>query len=260
MTPLSPEMAAAAAASGVFVGFLLAAFGGGGSVLATPLLLYVVGIRDAHLAIGTSSAAVAANAAINLVGHWRGGRVKWPCASVFAVAGLVGAIAGSTLAKAVDGKSLLLAFAFAMAATAFSMLRQPKSAGHGDVTLTPAIAACIAPFGLGAGFASGFFGIGGGFLIVPGLIAATGMPLSFATASSLVAVTLFGVSTAANYAASGWVDWGLAGLLVAGGAAGGLAGLAVAKKLATRALLARRLFAGLVFVVAGYVAWRATTG
>jgi hypothetical protein len=260
MNPLSPEIAAAAAASGAIVGFLLAAFGGGGSVLATPLLLYVVGVKDAHLAIGTSSAAVAANAAVSLVGHWRGGRVKWPCASVFAAAGLAGAVAGSALAKSIDGKSLLLAFAFAMAAIAASMLRQPKSTGDAGVTLTPAIAARVAPLGLGAGLASGFFGIGGGFLIVPGLMAATGMPLSFASASSLVAVTLFGVSTAASYAVSGWVDWSLAALMIAGGAAGGGAGLVVARKLASRALIARRLFAGLVFAVAIYVAWRATTG
>lgn len=256
MIALSPEMAAAAAASGAVVGFLLAAFGGGGSVLATPLLLYVVGVRDAHLAIGTASAAVAANAGINLMGHWRAGRVKWPCAAVFAAAGFIGAFAGSLLAKTIDGQTLLLAFAFAMAAIALSMMRQPKSEGEADVILTPRIAARIAPLGLGAGFASGFFGIGGGFLIVPGLMAATGMPLAFASASSLVSVAVFGLSTAASYALSGWVDWPLAGLLIAGGVVGGLAGLAVARKLAARALLARRLFAGFVLAVAFYVAWR----
>jgi uncharacterized membrane protein YfcA len=91
--------------SGAVVGALLGLFGGGGggggSVLATPLLLYVVGVKDPHVAIGTSAAAVAVNAATNLVGHGRGGRVKWPCATVFAAAGLLGSFMGSSLAKAV---------------------------------------------------------------------------------------------------------------------------------------------------------------
>ncbi|MGE0830017.1 MAG: TSUP family transporter, partial [Hyphomonadaceae bacterium] len=108
--------------------------------------------------------------------------------------------------------------------------------------------------GLLTGFAAGFFGIGGGFLIVPGLMLATGMTMANATASSLVSVTIFGAATAINYAASGLVDWRLAGLLLLGGAVGGIAGLAIAEKLATHALLARRGFAVLVLLVAAYVA------
>jgi uncharacterized membrane protein YfcA len=249
----------AAILSGSVVGLLLAVFGGGGSVLAAPLLLYAVGVRDPHIAIGTSSAAVAANAAFNLFGHWRGGRVKWPCALTFAVAGLGGSFAGSTLAKAISGEHLLLAFAIAMAAIGLSMFRRPRSEGNPDVQLTAKVMLRLAPLGLLTGFAAGFFGIGGGFLIVPGLMLATGMTIANATASSLVSVTIFGAATSLNYAASGLVDWRLAGLLLLGGALGGLVGLAIAKKLATRALLARRGFAGLVLVVAAYVAWRAVS-
>lgn len=242
---------------GALVGYLLAVFGGGGSVLAAPLLLYVVGVRDPHVAIGTSSAAVAANAAVNLIGHWRGGRVKWPCAAVFAAAGLIGSLAGSTLAKAIDGRWLLLAFAVAMAAIALSMLRQPRSEGDPDVRLNLPLVARLAPLGALVGFAAGFFGIGGGFLIVPGLMLAAGMTITNAAASSLVSVALFGAATAANYAVSGLVDWRLAALLLAGGAVGGLAGMRTARALAARAKILRRLFAVLVLVVAGYVAWRA---
>jgi uncharacterized membrane protein YfcA len=86
---------------------------------------------------------------------------------------------------------------------------------------------------------------------------AAGMTMANATASSLVSVTIFGAATSINYAVSGLVDWRLAGLLLLGGALGGIAGLAIAKRLATRALLARRGFAVLVLVVAAYVAWRA---
>lgn len=126
---MSAYMIVSALMSGAVVGALLGLFGGGGSVLATPLLLYVVGVRDPHVAIGTSAAAVAVNAAINLLGHGRGGRVKWPCATVFAGAGLLGSFLGSSLAKAVDGQRLLVFFAAAMAAIALSMLRRPKSVG-----------------------------------------------------------------------------------------------------------------------------------
>jgi uncharacterized membrane protein YfcA len=115
----------------------------------------------------------------------------------------------------------------------------------------------LAPLGLLTGLAAGFFGIGGGFLIVPGLILATGMTMASATASSLLSVALFGTATSANYAISGQVDWGLAGLLLLCGAAGGVAGLFAAKALSARARLARTLFAFLIIAVAAYVAWRA---
>ena len=250
----------AAVLSGVVVGLLLAVFGGGGSVLATPALLYVVGVTDTHMAIGTSAAAVAVSAAVNLVGHARGGRVKWPCASVFAVAGLAGALGGSTLAKQVDGQQLLVLFALAMAAIALSMMRRPKDAGDPLAHISWPMTLRLAPIGLGAGFAAGFFGIGGGFLIVPGLMAATGMTLANAAASSLLSVSLFGAATSANYALSGLVIWPVAGLFIAGGLVGGGLGLRLAGLLATRALLARRLFAGLVLIVAAYVAWQGLVG
>lgn len=245
---------------GAAVGFLLAVFGGGGSVLAAPVLLYLGGVDDPHIAIGTASAAVAANALFNLAGHWRGGRIKWPCATVFAIAGLVGSFAGSSLAKIVDGQHLLLAFAAAMAAIGLSMLRRPATEGDPGVHIDMRLVLRLAPLGLVTGLAAGFFGIGGGFLIVPGLMLATGMTMAHAAASSLLSVTLFGAATSANYALSGLVDWRLAGLLLAGGAAGGVLGLLLAKPMQTRALLARRLFAALIVAVAAYVAWRALTG
>ena len=249
-----------AVASGAIVGALLALFGGGGSVLATPMLLYVVGVRDPHLAIGTSTAAVAFNAAANVVGHWRGGRVKWPCASVFAAAGLTGSFLGSSLAKQVEGQRLLLFFAAAMAGIAISMLRTPRSEGDPMVHITWPLGVRLAPMGVLTGFAAGFFGIGGGFLIVPGLMLATGMPLANAAASSLVSVALFGAATSFNYAISGLVDWPVAGLFIVGGVGGGLLGLRGARALVLRARLARRLFAALILLVATYVGWRAVNG
>jgi uncharacterized membrane protein YfcA len=247
----------AAILSGALVGLLLGVFGGGGSVLATPLLLYVVGVRDPHVAIGTSAAAVAVNALTGLAAQAKAGRVKWPCALVFGTAGLAGSLIGAHLAKQIDGQTLLLWFAGAMALIGGSMLLPKKNAGDPDVRLDAQRTFRLAPLGLGTGLAAGFFGIGGGFLIVPGLMAATGMTLAHAAASSLVSVALFGAATSASYAASGLIDWGLFAALVAGGGLGVLAGGPIARRLEGRADVARRIFAVMVVAVAAYVAIRA---
>jgi uncharacterized membrane protein YfcA len=249
----------AAALSGAVVGLFLAVFGGGGSVLAAPLLLYFVGVADPHVAIGTSAAGVALNALTGLTGHARAGRVKWPCAALFAATGMLGALAGSTLAKQVDGRSLLLFFALAMMLIALSMLRKPGTEGDATIRLDRPMTLRLAPVGLGAGFAAGFFGIGGGFLIVPGLMVSTGMTLLHAQASSLLSVAVFGASTSANYAVSGLVDWPIVAAMVVGGAGGTTLGLPIARRLGQRAALGRRLFAGLIILVAVYVAVRAMT-
>lgn len=255
MDPVSTY--AAALLSGALVGLLLTVFGGGGSVLATPLLIYAVGVRDPHVAIGTSAAAVAVNAAMGLASHARAGRVKWPCALVFGAAGLAGALFGAHLAKQMDGARLLVWFAVAMALVGLSMLRPVRSIGNPDVHLTPALTLKLAPVGVFTGLAAGFFGIGGGFLIVPGLMAATGMTLANAAASSLASVMLFGAATSASYAVSGLVDWPIFAALVVGGLAGALAGARAAPVFARRADLARRIFAVMIVATAGYVAFRA---
>ena len=246
----------AAALSGALVGLLLTLFGGGGSVLATPLLLYFVGVRDPHVAIGTSAAAVAVNALTGLGVQARAGRVKWPCAVVFGGAGLAGSLVGAHLAKQLDGGRLMLGFAGAMALIAISMLLPRKSEGDPDVRLTAKLGYRLAPVGALTGLAAGFFGIGGGFLIVPGLMAATGMTLAHAAASSLVSVALFGAATSASYAASGLVDWPVFLALVAGGGLGALAGVPAARVLAGHGEAARRAFALMVLATAAYVAWR----
>ena len=99
-----------AAGSGTLVGFTLGLIGGGGSILAVPLLIYVVGVSSPHIAIGTSAIAVATSAAANLFGHARRGTVKWSCALVFAAAGVGGAAVGAHLGKLMDGHRLLVLF------------------------------------------------------------------------------------------------------------------------------------------------------
>lgn len=241
------------ALSGVLVGFTLGLVGGGGSILAVPLMVYLVGVPQPHVAIGTAALAVAANAAVGLTNHARAGNVRWPCGLTFAGAGIVGAFAGSTLGKSFDGAKLLFLFALLMVVIAVIMLRKRGQVGDPAVRISRENAPRLLGYGLGSGAFSGFFGIGGGFLIVPGIVAATGMPMINAVGTSLVAVTAFGLTTAANYAWSGLVDWQLAGLFIAGGALGSWLGLKGAQRLSAQTGRLNTLFALLVLVVAAYM-------
>lgn len=239
--------------SGSLVGLLLSLTGGGGSILAVPLMLYLVGVPGAHVAIGTSALAVAANAATSLALHARMGTVKWRCAGVFAVTGMVGAFGGSSLSKIVDGPKLLALFAVLMLIVAAVMFKRRSVMGDASVRLDRQNFSKLFLGGLGAGAFSGFFGIGGGFLIVPGLMLATGMPAINAIGSSLVAVTAFGATTALNYTISGLVDWRLAILFAVGGGAGGLVGGRIARTIGTKRGVLNAVLAGVILLVALYM-------
>jgi uncharacterized membrane protein YfcA len=247
----------AALASGCVVGLSLGLIGGGGSVLAVPLLVYVVGMPSVHAAIGTSAVAVAASAAISLAGHARARNVRWGCAIVFALAGIVGATAGAQLGKMMDGTRLLALFGLLMIVIGAAMLRRRHGGDNAGVKLDRTTAPRLLPIliatGFGVGLLSGFFGIGGGFLIVPGLIGATAMPMLDAVGSSLVSVTLFGATTATSYALSGFVDWRIAGLFILGGAAGGVIGLLAAGRLAAHKRALTYVFAAVVISTGLYV-------
>ena len=251
-------------ASGVLVGLVLGVIGSGGSILAVPLLLYVVGVRSPHVAIGTSAVAVAMSAAVNLVLHARVGTVKWSCAVPFAVAGVAGAWLGSSLGKAVGGQLLLTLFGLIMLVIGAVTLRRRAHVGQPDVRLSRESLAHLGPRLLGAGLlvgaVSGFFGIGGGFLIVPSLVFATDMPIANAIGSSLLAVTAFGVTTALNYAGSGLVDWPLAAAFVGGGLIGGLLGTRLAVSWSARRGVLSTMFAAVVIVVGVYVVARGSIG
>lgn len=244
------------AGSGALVGFVLGLVGGGGSILAVPLMVYLVGVPNPHVAIGTSALAVAVNALTGLAHHVRHGNVKWRCALVFAAAGVAGAFAGSTVGKAFDGQKLLFLFAIVMVVVGALMLRHRRREGDPSVVLGRENAPKLVGYGLGTGLFSGFFGIGGGFLIVPGLVGATGMPMINAVGSSLVAVAAFGLTTAANYALSGLVDWPLAFVFIAGGVVGGFLGARLARRLSGTQGRLTTVFAGLIFVVAAYMLWK----
>jgi uncharacterized membrane protein YfcA len=246
--------------SGSLVGFVLGLVGGGGSIIAVPLLLYVVGVRDAHVAIGTSAIAVSLSALSNLVNHARGGAVRWPCAITFSLAGVTGAYAGSSLAMKVPGEDLMALFGLLMIVVGTVMFLRKDAEGNPDIRLNFSTARQLLPLlllvGLAVGALSGFFGIGGGFLIVPGLMFATGMPIANAIGTSLVAVTAFGATTAANYSLAGLVDWRIASIFIGGGVLGGLAGAYAGRHLAQRKGQLAMVFASFVIIIGIYVAWK----
>jgi uncharacterized membrane protein YfcA len=244
--------------SGGLVGFTLGLIGGGGSILATPLLLYVVGLQP-HVAIGTGALAVSVNAFANFAGHARAGNVRWREAAIFAGVGMAGAAVGAAFGKGFDGQRLLFLFAVLMVAVGILVLRRgdPQPVTRGSQPVRPAGGLPLAAIcALGVGVLAGFFGIGGGFLVVPGLIFSTGMPMLYAIGSSLLAVGALGTTTALSYATSGLVDWRVAAEYIVGGLAGGYLGMRLAGHLGHRKATLNRIFAGLIFLVAAYMLYR----
>ncbi len=252
--------AAAALGSGGAIGLVLGVIGGGGSILAVPLLVYAVGMTSPHVAIGTAALAVAVNALAGLGLHARRSRIRWPCAVVFSIAGIGGALAGAAAGKAIDGRQLLTLFGLLMIGVGVLMLKPKPPGTRASPWLTrgsaPHLLPRLAILGGAVGLLSGFFGIGGGFLIVPALMLAANMDLKEATGASLIAVAAFGLASASSYAWSGMIDWPIAGLLIVGGAAGALGGTQLSALLANRAVLMSRIFAGFVISAGLYVSAR----
>lgn len=248
---------ALAAASGLSIGFALGLVGGGAGMLSVPLLLYVVKVGDPHVAIGTTAAAIAVTASINLISYARAGLVRWRTSVVFAAAGVGGAFAGSRWSLHVEGGVVMLVLAaiVAVVGTLMLMNTQTSNAAAG----APAVAGrglATAGAGVAVGGVAGFFGISGGFLSVPALHFIARVPMLEAVASSLVSVVVFGATTAANYGMAGKVDVRLALALVAGGVMGGHAGMRAAKAIAVKGTALRRVFALLLLVIAAYIAYR----
>jgi uncharacterized protein len=246
--------------SGALVGLVLGLIGGGGSILAVPLLLYAVGVSSAHAAIGTSAVAVAIGALGNLIAVAQRGLVKWPCGLLLAASGIVGSYFGALLAMQLPGAKIIALFGGLMMVIATLMLLRKNAEGDPDVKLSFATARKMAPpiisSGLVAGTLAGFFGVGGGFLIVPALMFATGMTITNAIATSLVGITAFGAVTASTYMMAGEIDWPLLLPFVGGGVVGSLVGQFMNTKLANHKPLLQTLFAVAVMFVGIFTLYR----
>ncbi len=258
--------------SGGIVGLSLGLLGGGGSILAIPLLLYLVGLKNPHIVIGTTALAVSVNSYFNLIPHWRADHVRWKPAIGFAIPGIAGAAVGAELGRRLHGSTLLFLFAILMLVIAASMVRRAMRPAPAKAMLKENpdhSAAAVEPHqrsaspwlnvgisGFLVGALSGFFGIGGGFLIVPALIFATDMPFIEAIGTSLFAVGTFGLTTAVSYSLAGLINWLAFAEYVAGGAAGGILGARIATRLSRQRATLNYLFSAVVLVVAVYMLYK----
>ncbi|EHP68628.1 putative permease [Metallosphaera yellowstonensis MK1] len=271
---ITPMQYLLAVISGLLVGFSLGLIGGGGSILAVPLLLYFVGLAVVppqyasnpelayeysnfidHVAVGTTALAVGLNAYINSFIHFKKGNVRLTEGIIFTVPGILGATLGGYVSHITPGQSLLFFFGILMVVVALLMLRQKsldvKTTSVSQGGLAHLSLFRVIPTGLAVGFASGYFGIGGGFLIVPGLLFSSGLCMIKAVGTSLIAVGTFGITTAAVDSIYGYVYPLISLLYLAGGVVGGYAGVSVATRL-PRGIL-RKAFAFIIILVAVYI-------
>jgi uncharacterized protein len=223
------------AALALLVGLALGTLGGGGSILAVPLLVYVAGL-DSREAIATSLLVVGVTSAAALVSHARGGRVRWRTALVFGGAGVAGAYGGGRLAALVPETWLLVAFAVVMVATAVAMIRGRKEP-HAAAGASPrARVVRLLVLGAAVGVVSGLVGAGGGFLVVPALTLLGGLEMPAAVGTSLLVLTMNAAAGFAGHLGDVTLDWGLAVAVTAAAVLGSLVGGRLAGRVPAGAL------------------------
>ena len=197
----------------VVVGITLGVFGGGGSILTVPLLVYVAGL-DTKPAIATSLVVVGATAIGALVAHARAGRVQWRTGLVFGATAMVGAYAGGRIGPMVPDLVLLVGFALMMLATSVAMIRgrreRPSSEEHRQAPLL-----LVLVEGVVVGLVTGIVGAGGGFLVVPALVLLGGLPMATAVGTSLLVIAMKSFAALAGYLTAVQIDWGLAASVTA---------------------------------------------
>lgn len=232
----------------LLIGVALGLLGGGGSILAVPLLVYVAGV-DPKQAIAMSLFIVGVTSVAAMISHARGGRVRWRTGVVFGLAAMAGAYAGGRLAEFIPGTVLLVAFALMMLATAVAMLRgrrggDPDEGAGADRNL-PIVKVLLE--GAVVGLVTGLVGAGGGFLVVPALVLLGGLPMSVAVGTSLLVIAMKSFAGLAGYLASVQIDWSLALAVTAAAVVGSIVGGVLAGKVPQAAL--RKGFGWFVLVM-----------
>jgi uncharacterized membrane protein YfcA len=249
MAQLIPYQAALSVVFGALIGLLLGLVGGGGSILTVPILVYVIGL-DVQAATATSLAIVGASALAGALPHARAGRVNLRVALFFGLFGIAGAFAGTWLNHRVSGPWILLLFGLLMLIVATRMWMRKTVPAVEQTVPEGAIGWKVPLAGLVVGLMTGFFGVGGGFLIVPALVLALGLPVAMAIGTSLVIIAINSASGIAAHFGSG-LDLAVAALFILGGLVGGLLGGRLAGRANERAL--SRAFAVLVAAVGAYL-------
>ncbi len=233
--------------SGFLSGGALGMTGGGGSILAVPLLVYVVG-ENVHLAIGTSLIAVGVTSLISSASYMKQSLVRFKIALLMASPGIISTYLGAWANKGVKGPLLLLVFALLMLYIGYLMLKRKQEKrlpeqGSGKIDYVRILA-----LGFITGLASGFFGIGGGFLLVPALYLGARLSMKESVATSLFIIFLFGVFGLVSYEIQGrHIDLAISSVFVVGGAVGGILGATIAKRTDQNKL--RKIFSVFIMLI-----------
>ena len=244
---------------GLLIGVSLGALGGGGSMLTVPALVYVIG-ENPRSATSASLVIVGATALTGTIRHARSRRVRWIPGLIFGCIGVGGSLLGSALNRLVNPNVLLLAFAGVMLLAAGAMMRrsaqatsvQPSTPRAVAGGLTAQLLVALAAVGTVVGFMTGFFGVGGGFVVVPGLVVALGFGMAEAVGTGLMIIALNSVVALAARGGVSAVDWYVVIPFTAAAMAGSVVGVGLAARVPASAL--ERIFAGLLTLVAVSVA------
>lgn len=231
----------------VLIGISLGLLGGGGSILAVPILIYAAGMATKP-AIAMSLLVVGATSLVGSLRHWKAGNLDLRTALVFGVVSMAGSYGGGRLAAQLADTVQLTLFAVVMLAASVSMFRpaSPETEHRTRVRLPLVIAAAA-----GAGLLTGVIGVGGGFLLVPALVLFGGLPMKQAVGTSLLVIAMNSASGFLAYAGVVRIDWGFALLFTGLSVAGVFAGTALARYVSAARL--RLGFAVFLIVVAAIV-------
>ena len=242
---------------GLPVGLTLGLLGGGGSILAVPIFVYMLGF-GAREAIAMSLAVVGVTSLVGATRHWRAGNVKLRVALTFGAVAMLGAYLGARLAVFFSPAAQLALFGGVMLVAAVFMFRRrsPASGEEGDDT--PAAAGMrlglVALQGFAVGVLTGLVGVGGGFLIVPALVLLGRLPMKQAVGTSLVIIALNSAAGFYGYLGQVEVPWAFMGLFTAVTVTGILVGTSLVRFVPQEAL--RRAFAVFLVVMAGFILYQ----
>lgn len=242
-------------AAGLALGTVMGLLGGGGGILAVPLLL-ALGLPYAS-ATTTSLVVVGIGAVAGLAMHARARRVEWGIGATFGLLGSVGAVLGSRASAVVDVRLQLAGFVLLLLAAAYGMLRRRSvTTGADDAPLPDPQWGRILLLATGVGFITGFFGVGGGFIAVPALVLAVKMPMRRASATALLVIA---INTAVAFLAHGTahLDRGITASIAVATAAGALIGALLQPRFHAASL--QRAFGVLLLLVAAYEAVHVAT-
>jgi hypothetical protein len=257
--------------AGAATGIVLGLFGSGGSIIATPALLYLLDVTPKS-AIAMSLGIVAVTATIAALDHWKRGNVDVSVAAVFGLFGVAGTYAGARLGVVTPVAIQLTVFALVMVAAAWRMLKPARLAipASGNVSMSGNAAAlpcsglfspCMAHMalhGIGVGVLTGFVGVGGGFLIVPALVLLSRIPMKVAVGTSLAIVAAKSYAGFAGYMGAVPIDWALMGGFTAVTVVASFAGTRIAHRFSHDSL--RRVFAVFLLCVATYILLKSVIG